>query len=283
MGFWKRIFRIERAKSDLDAEIESHLALAAADKRDRGATPEAARKEAEREFGNAALVKDVVRSMWGWVWLESLLQDIKSALRQLRRSPGFSTTVIATLAFGIAAATAMFTVVDDVLLRPLPYPHAEQLVTIDEAGIHGSPALNRGAAYLDLSSWQEQNKTFQQIAYYTGGARGNFLEGGGASLEVNLDNVSPNLFRTLGVYPQVGHGFDEDVDPFTDGKNTNTIVLSDAAWQQVFGADRTIFGKDVRLNGQLYAVAGIMPKGFIFRWQNRFAAGVDNRSPHRSG
>src|SRR5271156_4831702 len=126
MGFWKRIFRTEYAKSDLDAEIESHLALAAAEKRDRGATQEAARKEAEREFGNAALVKDVVRRMWGWVWLESLQQDIKSGLRQMRRSPEFSTTVIATLAFGIAAATAMFTVVDDVLLRPLPYQHAEQ-------------------------------------------------------------------------------------------------------------------------------------------------------------
>jgi len=264
MGFWKRIFRFERAKSDLDAEIESHLALAAADKRDRGATPEAARTVAEREFGNAALVKDTVRSMWGWVWLESLQQDIKSALRQLRRSPGFSFTVIATLAFGIAAATAMFTVVDDVLLRPLPYSHPEQLVAIDEAGIHGTPDLNRGAAYLDLRSWQEQSKTFQQIAYYTGGARGNFLEGSGTSLEVNLDNVSPNFFSALGVYPQLGRGFDEAVDPFTDGKNANTIVLSDAAWQQAFGADRTILGKDVHLNGQAYAVAGIMPKGFTF-------------------
>lgn len=264
MGFWKRIFRSEDAKSDLDAEIASHLALAAADKRDRGATPEAARTEAEREFGNAVLVKDVVCSMWGWGWLESLQQDLKSALRQLRRSPGFSTTVIATLAFGIAAATAMFTVVDDVLLRPLPYSHPEQLVTIGEAGIHGTPALNRGAAYLALSSWQQQNKTFQQIAYYTGGARGNFLDGGEASLEVNLNNVSPDFFGTLGVYPQLGKGFDEDVDPFTDGKNTNTIVLSDAAWHQVFGADRTILGKDVRLNGQAYAVAGIMPKGFTF-------------------
>jgi predicted permease len=264
MGFWKRIFRIEHAKSDLEAEIESHLALAAADKRDRGASAEGARTEAEREFGNAALVKDVVRRMWGWVWLESLQQDVKSALRQLRRSPGFSTTVIATLAFGIAAATAMFTVVDDVLLRPLPYPHAERLVAIDEAGIHGTPNLNRGAAYLDLSSWQEQNKTFQQIAYYTGGARSNFLEGAGTSLEVNLDNVSPNFFPTLGVHPQLGRGFDADVDPFTDGKNANTIVLSDAAWQQVFAADRTILGKEVRLNGQAYAVAGVMPKGFTF-------------------
>jgi predicted permease len=264
MGFWKRIFRFERAKSDLDAEIESHLALASADKREGGATPETARKEAAREFGNAALVKDVVRRMWGWVWLESLQQDIKSALRQLRRSPGFSTTVIATLAFGIAAATAMFTVVDDVLLRPLPYPHPDRLVIIDEAGIHGTPGLSRGAAYLDLAAWQQQNKTFQQIAYYTGGSKGNFLEGNGASLEINLNNVSPNLFRTLGVYPQVGHGFVEEVDPFTDGKNANTIVLSDAAWQQAFGGDRTILGKDVRLDGQAYTVAGIMPKGFTF-------------------
>ncbi len=94
MPLWSRIFRPERAKSDLDAEIESHLALAAADKRDRGLTPEAARRAAEREFGNAALVKDVVRRIWGWVWLESLQQDIKCALRQLRRSPGFSATVI---------------------------------------------------------------------------------------------------------------------------------------------------------------------------------------------
>src|SRR5271154_4924090 len=103
MGFWKRIFRFERAKSDLDAEIAAHLALAAAEKRDRGATPEEARREAERDFGNQALVKDVVRCMWGWVWLESLQRDTMYALRQLRRSPGFSITVIVTLAFGISA------------------------------------------------------------------------------------------------------------------------------------------------------------------------------------
>ena len=89
MSFWSRIFRPEQAKKDLDAEFESHLALAAADKRDRGATTEAARREAEREFGNAALVKDVTRRMWGWVWLESLQHDLKSAGRQLRRSRAF--------------------------------------------------------------------------------------------------------------------------------------------------------------------------------------------------
>src|ERR1700722_18096070 len=98
MNFWSRMLRPDRAKSDLDEEIESHLALAAADKRERGASAETARQEAEREFGNQALVKDVVRRMWGWVWLESLYRDTTYALRQLRRAPGFSVTVIATLA-----------------------------------------------------------------------------------------------------------------------------------------------------------------------------------------
>jgi predicted permease len=264
MPLWSRIFRPERAKSELDAEIESHLALAAADKCGRDTAPEAARREAEREFGNAALVKDVVRRIWGWIWLESLQQDIKCALRQLRRSRRFSTAVIATLAFGIAAATAMFTVVDQVLLRPLPYPRPDRLVTVDEAGIHGKPDLNRGAAYLDLRAWQQQNKTFEQMAYYVVGARGNFLEGSGGSVEVYLTSVSPNFFGTLGVRPRLGHGFDEDVEPFTDGKNANTIVLSDVAWQQMYGGDSTILGKDVLLNGQEYAVVGVMPRGFAF-------------------
>jgi predicted permease len=264
MPLWSRIFRPERAKSDLDAEIESHFALAAADKHDRGLAPEAARRAAEREFGNAALVKDVVRRIWGWVWLESLQQDIKYALRQLRRSRGFSAAVIATLAFGIGAATAMFTVVDQVLFTPLPYAQPDRLVTIAEASIHGKPDFDRGAAYLDLRQWQQQNKTFAQLAYYITGSRGNFLEGSGGSVEVHLTNVSPNFFGTLGVRPRLGHGFDEEVEPFTDGKNANTIVLSDAAWQQMYGGDATILGKDVMLNGQAYAVVGVMPKGFAF-------------------
>jgi predicted permease len=264
MGWWSRIFRAEHAKSDLAAEIEAHLALAAADKRDRGADPETARCEAEREFGNAALVKDTVRRMWGWVWLDSLHQDLTSALRQLRRTPRFSITVMATLALGIGAATAMFTVVDQVLLRPPPFAHPERLVTIDEAGIHGKPGLNRGAAYLDVRAWQEQNKTFDQVAYYVVGSRGNFLDGHTGSMEVYLNHVSPNFFRTLGVQPRLGHGFDEDVDPFTDGKNTNTIVLSDATWRQMYGSDPSILGKKLALNGQPYVVVGVMPRGFSF-------------------
>ncbi len=266
MNFWSRILRPDRAKSDLDEEIESHLALAAADKRDRGATEETARREAERDFGNQALVKDVVRRMWGWVWLESLQRDTMYALRQLRRSPGFSITVITTLAFGIGAATAMFAVVDHVLLKPLPYPQPERLVTVEEASVHGPrDIVAHGAAYLDLKEWQERNRTFKQIAYFTAGpsaGRFNFLEGNGGSAVVHLSNVSPNFFPTLGVLPMLGHGFDEDAEPFNDGKNVNTLVLSDSAWRQMFGGDPAILGKKVLLNGKGYAVVGVMPRGF---------------------
>jgi predicted permease len=272
MGFWSRIFRPERAKSDLAAEIEAHLALAAGDKRDRGADPETARREAEQEFGNAALVKDAVRRMWGWVWLDSLQQDLTSALRHLQRTFEFSITVIATLALGIGAATAMFTVVDQVLLRPLPYAHPERLVTIDEADVHDKTGPSRGAAYLDLRAWQQQNKTFEQMAYYVVGSKGNFLDGNTGSLNVYLNNVSPNFFSTLGVRPGFGQGFDEQVDPFTDGKNTSAIVLSDAAWRQMYGSDPSILGKKVLLNGQPYFVVGVMPRGFSFGGEQNWNA-----------
>ncbi len=272
MGLWSRIFRPERAKSDLAAEIEAHLALAAADKRDRGADPETARREAEREFGNTALVKDVVRRMWGWVWLDSLQQDLTSALRQLRRTPRFSMTVAATLALGIGAATAMFTVVDQVLFRPLPFAHPERLVTIEEADIHGKTEPFRGVPYLDLRAWQDQNKTFEQIAYYIVGSKGNFLDGTTGSMEVYLNNVSPNFFGTLGVRPRLGHGFEEDVDPWTDGKNIHTIVLSDATWREMFGSDPGILGKSVLLNGQPYSVVGVMPRGFSFGGERNWNA-----------
>ncbi len=203
--------------------------------------------------------------------MKALQQDIRCAFRQLRRSAGFSLAVIATLAFGLGAATAMFTVVDQVLLRPLLYPHPEQLVTLDEAYAHGQAGFNRGVAYLDLRAWQEQNKTFQQIAYYAGGAGGNFLEGAGGSLQVDLSRVSPNFFPTLGVRPALGHGFEEVADPFTDGKNVNSIMLSDAARQQMYGADPAVVGKSLLLNGKRYMVAGVMPRGFAF--------GVEPASP----
>src|SRR3984885_2900056 len=130
MRFWNRIVRPERGKSDLDDEIEAHLALAAADKRDRGASAEQARREAEREFGNVGLVKDVTHELSGWMWLEHLTQDLRFAMRQGHRTPGFSLAVILTLALGIGVNSAVFSMVNGFMLRPLPYPDADRIASL---------------------------------------------------------------------------------------------------------------------------------------------------------
>src|ERR1035441_9528173 len=125
-------------KKNIAEELESHLRMATEDLIERGMKPEEARVSAIREFGNVALVEDIATEMWGWLWVDRLLQDLRYAVRQMRRSPGFAATVIGTLALGIGAAVAMFTVVDHVLLRPLPYRDAGRLVAIQEHGAEDS-------------------------------------------------------------------------------------------------------------------------------------------------
>jgi hypothetical protein len=161
MSFFPR--RFARRKAELDEEIQAHLHMDIQNRRDRGKSPEQARGEAIREFGNVALIEDVTRETWGWVWLERLGQDLKYALRQLRRSPVFTATVIATLTLGLGATAAMFTVVDHVLLRPLPYQDSHQLVTINEAGKKGATA---GTPFLDLRQWRQRSRTLQEMAFY---------------------------------------------------------------------------------------------------------------------
>src|ERR1035437_6511251 len=123
-SFWRR-------KREIAEELEAHLRMATQEFIERGMKPEEARASAIREFGNVPLVEDIATEMWGWLWVDRLLQDLRYAVRQMRRSPGFAATVIGTLALGIGAAGAMFTVVDHVLLRPLPYRDASGLVAID--------------------------------------------------------------------------------------------------------------------------------------------------------
>ena len=152
-----------RKRSDLDAEIEAHIRMAVADRVARGEDAASARREVEREMGNVALVKDVAREAWGWVWLERLLQDVKYALRQLRKSPVFAATVIATLALGFAAPAAMFTVVDRVLLRPLPYEDAGRLMLLNAASQRNERESSVGAPYLDVLEWRKWSRSFTSI------------------------------------------------------------------------------------------------------------------------
>jgi predicted permease len=261
MSAWQRLFRSEDRKSDLDEEIASHLALAAADRRERGYNPDDADVEAGREFGNVALVKDVTRESWGWIWLERLQQDIRYALRQLRRSPGFAASVVGTLALGIAATAAMFTVVDSVMLPHLPYRQPGRLVDIFEGGMGNDLSW---APYLDIAAWREQAHSFEAIAFESSSTGRNFLQGNNAATQVSFTQISANLFPTLGISPQMGPGLPGTPESFAKSGGANDIVLSDAAWRTLFGADRNIIGRVIRMNDEPYTVVGVMPRGFFF-------------------
>jgi hypothetical protein len=230
MSLWRRYFGkgAESRKRDLDAEIEAHLAMAAADARERGLVEEAARHEARRQFGNTALVKDVTRESWGWRWIERLGQDLHYALRQMRKSPAFAATVIGTLALGIGAATAMFTVVDRVLLRPLPYRDAGRLVYINDATHRDNRGSRAFAPYLDIAEWRKWSRSFEGIAFYTPATGRPFIEGETGAEGVGFYKISANLFEVLGTSPALGRDFRDSQDEFAQSADTKSVVISDA-------------------------------------------------------
>jgi len=189
----------------------------------------------------------------------SLAADFIQSLRQTSRAPAFAIAVVATLAIGIGASATMFTVVDQVLLRPLPYDAPAQLVEIKEAGKNGPSMF--GAPYLDIEQWRERSRSLQSIAFHTYDKPTSFLEGISGPVQVTTPNVSTNLFATLGVVPAIGRDFSDSAAQPVDYK---TAVLSDAIWRDGFGADPQILGKTIKVNGNSYSVIGVMPRGFQF-------------------
>jgi predicted permease len=260
MSLLSRLFRSR--KNELDEEIQSHLRMAILDHIERGMAPEEARIAAMRDFGNVPLVEDMTREAWGCLWLERLGQDFRYSLRQIRRSPAFAATVIGTLALGIGAAAAMFTIVDHVLLRPVPYKDPGRLVVISESDGKGAAAWL--APWLNIEQWMKQSRSFEQIAFSTGMYGRNYLEGNTAALKIQGEQISSNLFGVLGVQPALGRGFIPEAPSFVAGKNAGTIVLSNAVWQEAFGGDPRILGQGVKINDASYTVVGVMPPGFRY-------------------
>ncbi len=272
VSFLSRIFRYESRKSDLEAELRAHLEMAIAERIAQGETPAEARAAAQREFGNLPLIEDVTRETWGWLWLERILQDVAYAFRQIRRSPGFAASVIGTLALGIAAATAMFTVVDHVLLRPLPFRDPSRLVAVvpsdGSSPSHDGSLLSHhdGVPWQDVTQWEAQSRSFEQFALYDRFilAGRNFIQGNSDSLQVNGIIVSTNLFSTLGVHPAIGRDFIAEPVSSSAGKNTGAVILSDSVWKAALGADSSIVGKSVTISNKSFTVVGVMPPGFDF-------------------
>jgi len=190
------------------------------------------------------------------------LGEIRHSLRQLWRAPGFSMVSLGILAGGIASSAAMLTVVDQVLLRNIPYRDANQLVQVREAGKKGPTMF--GAPFVDIQQWRQRSRTLQAIAFHTYDKPTSYLEGVHGPVQVNTPNVSSNLFATLGVRPALGRGFESAAGNDFSKANAGSALLSDSVWRDGFGADPNILGRMVKLNGNSYTVIGVMPRGFQF-------------------
>jgi hypothetical protein len=188
--------------------------------------------------------------------MTSFIHDLRFGFRILFRKFGFTLIAVLTLALGIGAKTAIFTVVNAVLLRPLPYPDAEQLVFVGQQYRGGSAAAGE-PKYL---FWREHSQSFEELACYSSvGARGGNLTGGNEAAFVNILRVSENFFRVLGIQPAMGRAFDKAED--TPG-SARVAILSDNLWRNRFGADASLVGKTVTLNDEPITIIGVMPPQF---------------------
>jgi predicted permease len=227
----------------------------------RGEDTSAARRDVERELGNVALMKDVTRETWGWVWLERLLQDLKYAFRQLRKAPGFAVTLVFVLALGIGANTTIFSLVNALLLRPPAAADAAHLVELmlrnaKHSGIESYLPLS----YSSYVYYRDHNRAFSGMLAFDGDPLPVSWSNGSQGQQMHGQLVSGNFFGVLGVKLVLGRDFlpEEDGVP---GKHP-VIVISHAFWQQQFGGDRTAIGRTLVLNGTMFTIVGVAPASF---------------------
>src|SRR5580692_8592603 len=265
-----RQFRILRRKSDLAEEFDSHLQMAIADRMARGQSPAEARASALREFGSVPMIADVTREQWGWLRLELLVQDIRYALRQLRRTPGFTVTVLLTLALGIGANSAIFTLVNAILLGNLPVTDPKNLIRIgDQNDCCISDAWKDTGDYSLFATdtyymFKKNLPEFEELAAMESGyawrpitVRRAGSQNGAKSVIGTF--VSGNYFRVFGLSPAAGRLF-SDTD---DQKGApNTAVMSYDAWQQDYAGDPSVVGSVFYINTKPATVIGVAAKGF---------------------
>jgi predicted permease len=249
--------RGKRLLNDLDHEIRQHIEMAMQENIERGMTPEKARSAALRKFGNITRVKEDVREVWTIVWADQLVQDIRFALRQLRRSVAFTLIAILTLSLGIAANTSMFSLVNSVLFRQLPYHAPEQLVWVSDLlpRHHGSFVIES-----DYYAWVSQNHVFTDAAAYDP-ADTLTLTNIGEPIRLRAAHITYNFLSVLGVAPRLGRSFRQDED--RPGA-PHVALISDQLWRSRFAANPAIFGRPLELDGVLYSVVGILPSDFEF-------------------
>jgi putative ABC transport system permease protein len=244
-----------RADQRLQEEMAEHLALQTEENLRAGMSPAEARRQAALKLGAAQAIREHHHAEQGLPLAENFLFDLRYAFRMLYRSPGFSLIAIATMALGIGATTAIYSVIDATLLHPLPYPHPSELVRI-EANLPGVGAHDVGISIPELRDLQNSG-IFQDVSLCFFGT--DTLTGSGQPTRIAGKTVTPGYFAVLGVEAQLGRTFDPH-DPSL-GSN-GEVVISDGLWKRAFGADPHILGKSIRIDNDLFHVAGVMPASF---------------------
>jgi predicted permease len=256
MRLWRRGSRVAR---EIASEMDSHIERYTADLIERGVEPDEARRRARIEFGSTASVAEQCREAVGLRWPDEIARDLRYAARVLRKSPTFTAAAVATLALCIGANTAIFSVVDAVLLRPLPYPQPERLFSV--ARHFQGKGSDGYQTNLWGSAWEavRDHATYLDAAVFSDGSMGVNFAAGGRVEYVKQQRVSAGFFRVLGVAPLIGREFLADED--RNGGPAVTL-LSYALWQRAFRADPSIVGQEVTLRGEPHKVVGVLPANF---------------------
>jgi putative ABC transport system permease protein len=247
-----------QAETELENEVRSHLDALEEEFRGRGLTVEEARLAAKRAYGSIEMAKELQRDARSWVFLERLLQDVRVAVRSLRKNTAFSVVVIATLALGIGANSAIFSIVNGLLLRPLPYPESDAIVHISTTWKGGDVSATLTVPQFEFV--RDHTVPLQAV----GGFRGSgtvSLDRNGVPEWITANRVTDGFLGVLGVHPAIGRDIARDD---TRPGSPPVAILNDALWRTAFGADPAVIGRAIQLNHSAYAVVGVMPRGFTF-------------------
>lgn len=248
-----------RMEEDFQQELDLHLQMLTEENLRRGMSPEEARFSAHVQLGGMTQLREVHREMWGFPWLETVGQDVRYGLRQLRRNPGFSLAAIVIAALGIGAACVVFTFADAAVFRALPYQNPSGLAAVSVSGLNDHSGWSGVSAPVYLS-WREHAGEIGEVAAVDAPLRSKTLVGGAEPLQVFDKQISGGILSLFGVPPRLGRGF---LSSDYDAGGSHAVILSDVLWQQLFQRRSDAIGRTITMDGVGYTIVGIMPPGFL--------------------